>query len=182
MRRHLFFACPFSIERLTRKEFLRYHLAGFLYYIAGLFLNIKALLFCSFFILVGCQTNTLNQEVKGEPTEQAKKVAQLAQTLATADSEYKAYQEANRAAWAYEQLAKCQNISNNDYEQMFFRYMQKKHPIESQQVLYDPSPSARRLTKIFADIFVSEEVNPRALEFYLANERCPYLNELDFPY
>lgn len=117
-----------------------------------------------------------------EERELDEKSAKLAETMAKADREYRAYLESKHKAEAFEQLAKCNKISNHDYEQMFFRYMAKKHPAESQQVFYDPSPVGRRLTKMFADIFMSEEVVPRSKEFYLTYGRCPSLNDLNFPY
>lgn len=133
--------------------------------------------------------NTTDKTVKpvqtvqtAEERELDAKAAKLDQAMATSDREYRAYLEFKHKAEALEQLAKCNRISNHDYEQMFFRYMAKKHPAESQQVFYDPSPAGRRITKMFADIFLSEEVVPRSKEFYLTYGRCPSLSDLNFPY
>jgi hypothetical protein len=153
-------------------------------------LKAKKLIICAIFILSGCQANTaVKPTTSVQPTLTAEqrdfndKPAKISQALATADSEYRAYIESKRNAWAYEQLKKnCHNIQNREYEKFFIRYMQKKHPIESKQVIFDSSPASIRLTKMFADIFMSKEVIPRQKDFYLSYGRCPSLNELHFPY
>jgi len=118
--------------------------------------------------------------VEAESTDKKDK---LSQTLTTADSEYRAYVEEKRNAWVYDQINKnCHNIKNNEFEEVFIRYMRKKHPVESKQVLFDSSPVSVRMTKIFADIFISQEVVPKLKDFYLSYGRCPSLNELNFPY
>ena len=65
--------------------------------------------------------------------------------------------------------------NNSEYEKMFIRYMNKEHPVEAQQVIFDSSPASIRTTKIFADIFMSQEVVPRQKDLYLAYGRWPAL-------
>ena len=153
-------------------------------------MKIKTLILCSIITLAGCQTNATDKPIRPENAVQTAeqkelnaKSAKLDEAMAESDRHYREYIAAKRDVWAYEQLNKyCNNIQNSEYEQMFIRYMRKKHPVEAEKVIFNASPTSIRITKMFADIFMRQEVIPRKKDFYLANERCPSLSDLNFPY
>lgn len=115
-------------------------------------------------------------------SEDDEKLRKLSDTLKDGDRQLQEYKQARRDSWVYSKLAKCSNVSETEFQDLFVRFMMTKHVQVANNVLFDSSPQFSNERRQFVDEFMKKEYLPRAKDFYLERNKCPSVTDLHFDF
>jgi hypothetical protein len=105
----------------------------------------------------------------------SKELKELSDTLRKTQENKRDYEKHKLNAWVYTELAKCNSISDKEFEEYFIRYVKSKYPNLLSLVYSDANTE-----NVYADRFIKEEYMPKARDYYLDVKKCPKLKELNF--
>lgn len=107
----------------------------------------------------------------------SKELKELSDTLRKTQEYKKDYEKHKLNAWVYSELSKCKNISDEEFEQYFIRYIKSKHPNMLNLVYSDANT-----VSLYLDRFIKEEYMPKARDYYLDKKKCPEMKDLSFEF